>query len=198
MRVLSAADPEAVTAASHALDDGELVVFPTDTLYGLAADALDEAACLRVFDAKKRPADSPLPVLVGGLEDVRHVARLTPLGRRLAAAHWPGPLTLVLPALGHVPGVVTAGGKTVAVRVVAGFARTLASHFGPITATSANVHGAPSPATVEEARAQLGTAARLYVDGGRVGGVASTIVDATGDAPRIVREGALPVAALTG
>lgn len=196
-RTIAATDPEAVVEASHVLDERELVVFPTDTLYGIAADALDEEACLRVFDAKGRPPDSPLPVLVASVADIHHVARLTPLARRLAARHLPGPLTLVLPALEHVPTVVTAGGGTVAVRVVAQpFAQALAAHFGPVTATSANIHGAPSPATCDAAREQLGSRAQLYVDAGMLAGVASTIVDATGDEPKVLRVGAVAAASL--
>ncbi|HWH09221.1 MAG TPA: L-threonylcarbamoyladenylate synthase [Candidatus Thermoplasmatota archaeon] len=195
MTTLLADDPEALAAAARAMDDRALVVLPTDTLYALAADALDEDAVLEVFRVKGRAADQALPVCVGGFPEVGHVATASPLARRLAERWWPGPLTLVMRAKPWLPNAVTAGGDTVAVRAPGHpFARALATHFGPFTVTSANRSGQPPAADVRAAREQLGGAVRLYVDGGTLLGVPSTIVDCTGDTPRVLREGAVPAA----
>jgi tRNA threonylcarbamoyl adenosine modification protein (Sua5/YciO/YrdC/YwlC family) len=194
-QTILATDEEAVSRATSVLDAGALAVLPTDTLYALAADALDEDAAHRVFDVKARAADQALPVCVGGFEGVEHVAHATPLARRLAEAFWPGALTLVLRAKPWVPDAVTAGGGTVAVRAPAhAYALQLARHFGPFTVTSANRSGQPPAADVASARAALGADVELYVDGGRLGGTPSTIVDCAGPEARVLREGALPSA----
>lgn len=197
MTLLAHDDPEALLQATSVLDDGELAVVPTDTQYALAADALVEEAVLRVFDVKRRSADKALPLCIGGLEDLHQVAYATPLARSLAARFWPGALTLVLKARPWLPEAMTAGQDTVAVRVPAHpFALALARHFGPFVVTSANRSSEAAAMSVEEARAALGADVRLYVDGGALPGVPSTIVDATGDAPRILRQGAVSAADL--
>jgi L-threonylcarbamoyladenylate synthase len=175
------------------------VAFPTETFYGLGAHALHPGGVRRVFAVKARPPDKPLLVLVDGLEAaLAVVAELTPLARRLAARHWPGPLTLVLRARPDVPAVLTAGTGTVGVRVPAhAVARGLAAAAGfPVTAPSANPHGAPSPRTAAEVVAGLGDrldpARDLVLDGGpSPGGAPSTVVDLTGPAPRVLRPGAV-------
>ncbi|HLE97337.1 MAG TPA: L-threonylcarbamoyladenylate synthase [Candidatus Thermoplasmatota archaeon] len=185
------ADDDAVHEAVRLLDCRELVAYPTDTLYGLGADALDEDAVLALFEAKGRPPDAAVPVLVADLEAARHVARVTPLARILAAQHWPGALTLVLPALPSVPDALLGGGTTVAVRVPRSpWALDLAREFGPVTATSANRHGEPPARDADEAAVSVPGLA-LVVDGGRLPGVPSTIVDATGKEPKVLREGAV-------
>jgi tRNA threonylcarbamoyl adenosine modification protein (Sua5/YciO/YrdC/YwlC family) len=186
---------DAVARATAVLDEGLLAVVPTDTLYALAADALNEDAVLDVFRVKARGADQALPVCVAGFEDVGHVAQASPLARRLADAFWPGALTLVMRAKPWLPEAVTAGGETVAVRAPGhAYARALAARFGPYTVTSANRHGQPPAADVRAAREQLGGHVRLYVDGGTLLGTPSTIVDATGAEARVIREGAIPSA----
>lgn len=195
MRTLYADDPDAVPEATRVLDDRGLVVLPTDTLYALAADALDEEAVLEVFRVKGRAADQALPVCVSGFEDLGNVATPTPLARLLAERYWPGPVTLVMRAKPWLPDAVTAGGPTVAVRAPGhAYARALAARFGPYTVTSANRSGEPAANDVRAARDALGGAARLYVDGGTLLGVPSTIVDCTGDTPRVLREGAVAAA----
>lgn len=180
---------ERVTAL---LDEGRLAVLPTDTQYALSADALNEDAVLDVFRVKRRAPDMPLPVCVGGFDEVGHVAHATPLARRFADKWWPGPVTLVLKAKPWVPEAVTAGGGTVAVRVPAHpFALALARRFGPYTVTSANRHGEPPAADVASARAALAGDVAVYVDGGALLGKASTIVDCTGADARVLREGAV-------
>jgi L-threonylcarbamoyladenylate synthase len=192
-------DPDAIARVTEALDAGDLAVVPTDTLYALAADALVEDSVLRVFDVKRRSADKALPICVGGLEDLHHVAFATPLARDLAQKWWPGPVTLVLRARSWLPEAVTAGMETVAVRVPGNaFARELARHFGPFVVTSANRSSEAPTATIEEARAALGADARIYVDAGGLPGTPSTIVDATGDVPKVLREGAVPASEFDG
>lgn len=192
MERIRATDADAVARAMSVLDAGDLCVLPTDTQYALAADALNDAAVLRVFDVKRRGADQALPVCVGGLEDIGQVAHATPLARALAQRWWPGPVTLVLRAKPFLPDEVTAGLGTVAVRCPAlDFSLQLARHFGPYVVTSANRHGQPAAASVDEALAQLGGDARLYVDAGALPGVPSTMVDATGTEAKVLREGAV-------
>lgn len=181
--------------AAERLRAGGLVAFPTETVYGLGANALDADAVARVFAAKGRPADNPLIVHVAdvsGLEQL--VTRVPPLARDLAARFWPGPLTLVCDAAPLLPTAVTGGLSTVAVRVPAHpVALALLREAGvPVAAPSANRSGRPSPTTAAHVVADLGAAVDVVVDGGpcRVG-VESTVVDVRGDAPVVLREGAV-------
>jgi L-threonylcarbamoyladenylate synthase len=191
---------EAVTAArldraAATLTAGGLVAFPTETVYGLGANALDPAAVRRVFAAKGRPADNPLIVHLASADQTGTVAaRITPLARQLMAAHWPGPLTLVLRARGDVPTVTTGGLDTVAVRVPDhALARALIQAADvPVAAPSANRSGRPSPTTAAHVLDDLGDVVDVVLDGGpcRIG-VESTVVDARGDRPVILREGSV-------
>ena len=199
MRSILATDAGAIEEATAVLDEKRLAVVPTDTLYALAADALDEEAVLEVFRAKRRAADQALPVCVGSFEQaLQHVAMPSSLANVMADRFWPGPVTLVMRARPWLPDALTAGEPTVAVRVPASeFARKLASHFGPFVVTSANVSGKAAASTIEDARDQLGAAAAIYVDGGPLRGTPSTIVDCTaadGGPPRVLREGAVRAA----
>lgn len=195
MAVLSATDADAVFEATSLLDAGELVVLPTDTAYALAADALNDEAVARVFLAKDRGADRPLLVAVGGLEDVGHVAFLTPLARELVMRFWPGPLTLVLRARPWLPDALTAGGDSVAVRAPdLAFPRELARHFGPFVLTSARRAGGAEALRVDDARRSLGAEAALYVDGGALPGGRATVVDARGSEAKVLSDGKVPAA----
>jgi L-threonylcarbamoyladenylate synthase len=195
MTLVPAASEDAIRLVTQALDEGDLAVVPTDTQYALAADALNEDAVLRVFDVKRRGADQALPVCVGSFSEVQHVAFSTPLARSLAERFWPGAVTLVLRARPWMPDAVTAGSGTVAVRCPgADFARRLATHAGPFTVTSANRHGEPAAIDAAVALRALGADVRIVVDGGRLRGVPSTIVDATGDDAKVLREGAVRAA----
>ena len=187
------ADDDGVAAAAELLRTGGLVAFPTETVYGLGASALNAAAVSKIFAAKGRPADNPLIVHVASADDVERVAEsLTPLSRELARRFWPGPLTLVLPARADLPRVVTAGLATVAVRVPrhrAALALLRAADL-PVAAPSANASGRPSPTTAAHVEADLGASVDLVLDGGpTVMGVESTVVDARGDVPVVLREG---------
>jgi L-threonylcarbamoyladenylate synthase len=186
---------DALAEAAGVVRAGRLVAFPTETFYGLGAAALDPAAVARVFAAKGRPADKPLLVLVDGLDMVRAVARDIPaLACRLMARHWPGPLTLVLAARPELPAALTAGTGTIGVRLPGhAVARGLVTAAGgPVTAPSANAHGAAPPRTADEVVAALGDRVDLVLDGGATpGGPASTVLDLTRRPPVVVRPGAL-------
>jgi L-threonylcarbamoyladenylate synthase len=190
-------DEAVLEEAARCLQGGGLVAFPTDTLYGLAAVASQERAVQRLFEAKERPRDRPLPVFVASSADVDGVAtEASPAARRLMEAFWPGGLTLVLRRHPRFRSLALAGGDTVAVRVPAHpVALELLRRVGePLTGTSANLSGRPGPRTAEEVRRQLGDRVDLIVDGGRCpGGVESTVVDCTVDPPRVLREGAVSV-----
>ena len=197
VRVVDAERPSAsaIAAAADRLRAGGLVAFPTETFYGLGADALDPAAVARVFQAKGRPSDKPLLVLVDSPAMVREVtADIPERARRLMARYWPGPLTLILGARPHLPPALTAGTGTIGVRVPGhAVARALVrATGGPLTAPSANPHGAPSPRTAAEVLAGLGEAVDLVLDAGpTAGGPPSTLLDLTGAVPRVIRPGAV-------
>ncbi|MFO8132329.1 MAG: L-threonylcarbamoyladenylate synthase [Thermoplasmatota archaeon] len=179
-----------VARAAAVILEGGLVVYPTDTLYGLGASALDARAVQHVYEVKQRPRDMPLPVAVGNVDDIETVAIMTDLAWTLAEALLPGALTLVLRKRREVPRQVA--GDTVAVRVPGHpVARRICRTAGPVTATSANLHGGTLPADVAGAREQLGGLVDLYLDGGRLPGVPSTVVDATGQDITVIREGAI-------
>lgn len=169
---------------------------PTETVYGLAGDARNDLAVARIFEAKNRPRFNPLIVHLAQAEQVAQVARMTPLASRLAAAFWPGPLTLVLPVLpdAGLSALVTAGLETVAIRLPAHpVARALLARFGgPVAAPSANPSGRISPVSTAHVLAGLEGRIAAVVEGGNCAvGLESTILDATGDTPRLLREGGL-------
>lgn len=202
--ILDGRDPAAVARAARALREGALVAVPTETVYGLAANALLESAVLRIFAAKGRPADNPLIVHVPhldaalplwALDDGRALAR----ARALAAAFWPGPLTLVCWRSLAVPDAVCAGLPKVAVR--APRHPVLDALFAkldvPLAAPSANRSGRPSPTTAQDVLASLGDEVGLVLDGGPCAyGIESTVVDLCGEHPRLLRPGAVGVAEL--
>jgi L-threonylcarbamoyladenylate synthase len=179
--------------AAELIARGGLVAFPTETVYGLGADAFDARAVARVFEAKARPSFDPLIVHVASVEQVASVAReFGAKARALAKALWPGPLTLVMPKLDAVPDIVTAGLPTVAVRLPAHpVARAIIELSGTaVAAPSANPFGYLSPTRAEHVARMLGDKVDLIVDGGSCAvGVESTVLDATCDPPRILRPG---------
>ena len=184
-----------VEAAISVLMDGGVIAVPTDTLYGLAASAFDEAAVDRLFRIKGRPKSMALPLLLADPADMTAYAVDSPeVALRLAETFFPGPLTLVLRKGSNVPDVVTGGAPTVAVRVPDHWVpRAVVRGLGaPITGTSANRTGMPGLTTAEAVRQQLGDEIDYVVDGGRCPlGTPSTVLDVTGPAPIIVREGAV-------
>lgn len=180
--------------AVRALAAGGLVVMPTDTVYGIAADAFSAAAVQALLDAKGRGRQMPPPVLIGDVRTLDGLADAVPdRVRELVAEHWPGPLTVIVQAQPSLQWDLGETRGTVALRMP-DHELTLAvlRKTGPLAVSSANRSGSPAAVTAADAAEQLGDAVRVYLDGGQApGGVASTIVDATGPELRIVREGAL-------
>lgn len=185
----------AVERAAAALRDSGLVVVPTDTVYGLAADAFSPDATAAVFAAKERARAHPLAVLV---RSQKQLPALTPLVSatldRLVAAYWPGPLTIVVPAQTQLRWDLGRNDGTLAVRMpLDEVALDLIRSVGPLAVTSANRSGRPPGETAQDAADQLGDAVEVYLDDGpRSGGVLSTIVDVTRREPHVLREGVLP------
>ena len=178
--------------ATAVLAAGGLVVFPTESVYGLGADATSAIAVDALVAVRGREPGKPILVLAGDLAMVTAVAsELSPVARRLAARFWPGALTLVLPARAGLPAALTAGTGTIGVRVPAHpTARALAARLRrPVTAPSANPPGAEPAHAIAEARAYFGDRVGAYVDGGRLAGEPSTVVAVDGDEVRILRAG---------
>ncbi|MCX7622535.1 MAG: L-threonylcarbamoyladenylate synthase [Thermomicrobium sp.] len=195
MRVIRAEDPQAVAEAARVLRGGGLVVFPTDTVYGVGAAVDRPDAVARLYVAKGRPLDRPIPVLIADLEQLERLAReVSEAVRRLAQRFWPGALTIVVPAQPWLPVEVVRETGAVGLRmpdhpVALAIIRVAG---GAVATTSANRSGEREACTVEEAIAALGDAVDLYVDGGRTpGGVPSTVVALEGGVVKILRRGAL-------
>ena len=170
------------------------MAFPTETVYGLGADATSAPAVAGIFAAKERPADNPVIVHVARLEDLDAIGRLDAAGRRLLERFWPGPLTAVIPALEPVRSAVCRGLETVAVRMPAhAVALALIRAAGrPIAAPSANLSGRPSPTTAEHVREDLDGRVPLILDGGPCAiGIESTVLDLSGDRAVLLRPGAV-------
>ena len=184
---------EAVHRAAKLLRAGEVVALPTETVYGLAANALDETAVAKIFHIKGRPADNPIIVHVASIEMARAcVAHWPERAGKLARAFWPGPLTLVLPRASKIPDNVTAGGATVGVRWPGHpFIQAVIRECGfPLAAPSANLSNRVSPTNADHVRAQLAAKIPLIVDGGQSQvGIESTVLDLTVSPPRILRPG---------
>lgn len=176
------------------LQNGGLVAYPTDTVYGLGASVACREAVERVFQAKARPRDMAMPLLVSRMSQIEELAARVPrIARHLIDAFMPGALTLVLPASDSAPAFLKTSEGTIALRIP-GHPIPIALIEGsghPIVGTSANLSGKPSPLTAEEVIDQLGDRVDLIVDGGRCPGRESTIVDVTGEKPAILREGAI-------
>jgi len=190
------ADDAAIGHAVEVLLAGELVAFPTDTVYGVGAHGLQAEAVERLYQAKARPTDKPIAFLLASADDVQGVARDIPDAAWLLAQHfWPGGLSLVLSKRDVVPATVAAGGPSVAVRVPDHpVTQALILALGaPLAATSANLSGHPDAVTADQVLRELGDRVALILDGGRCpGGVPSTVVDLTASPPTILRRGAIP------
>ncbi len=201
MAELLSTAPEDLERAARALREGLLVAFPTETVYGLGAEATNTRALARVFEAKRRPAFDPLIIHIARPEDMPSVADLSQLPAerrllvtRLTDALWPGPLTLILPKQPHIPDLATSGLPTVAVRLPAHpVAQELIRRSGvPVAAPSANPFGYLSPTRAEHVREQLGSRVDFIIDGGRCDvGVESTVLDMSSDLITILRPGGL-------
>lgn len=192
---------EIAARAARTLEGMGLVVMPTDTVYGLAASLDSPCAIEHIFDAKRRPREMPLPVLLASVADADRLTRepLSGRGRALCDAFWPGALTVIVEANGRVPAAVTAGRGTVGLRVPdSEIARAIiAAAGGALAVTSANVSGAEPAVDAASLDAELLAHVGLVVDDGPCpGGTPSTVVDLTGATPVVLREGAIPTDAI--
>jgi L-threonylcarbamoyladenylate synthase len=184
-----------LVAYLEALKRGEVIACPTETQMGLLADALDDAAVMRVCALKQRPASEAIGLLVPSLDvALELVEPMSPLALSLAREHWPGPLTLVLRARAGLPTAIVKDG-TVALRVPGSSpaAEIVSAFGGPLTATSANLSGSPVLADARELRATFGAGLAAIVPGAPPGGPPSTLVDATGPRPVVLRVGSLTI-----
>ena len=190
--IIAANVQAALQEAAELIRAGQLVAFPTETVYGLGANALDETACAAIFAAKGRPADNPLIVHIADMDMLNKLTKPTPLALKLIDTFWPGPLTLVLPKRPEIPAIVSAGLPTLALRwpslpLAAALIKTARR---PIAAPSANISGRVSPTTAQHVYADLNGKIPLILDNGPVEiGLESTVVDACGEAPLILRPG---------
>ncbi len=179
--------------AAELLRAGELVALPTETVYGLAANALDENAVAKIFQIKGRPANNPIIVHIVGIEMANQCAKIFPaLAEKFSKSFWPGPLTMVLPRAQIIPKIVSAGGETVGIRWPGHpFIQAVIRECGfPLAAPSANLSNSISPTNAEHVRVQLGGKIALIVDGGQSQvGIESTVLDLTVSPPRILRPG---------
>ncbi len=186
---------EELLEAAQILRSGGLVAFPTETVYGLGANALEAEASAKIYAAKGRPSDNPLIAHISCLDELAPlVSEIPEAGRKLAEKYWPGPLTLVFPKSDIVPYGTTGGLDTVAVRMPSDpIANRLIALAGvPIAAPSANTSGRPSPTQAEHVHQDMNGKIEMIIDGGAVGiGVESTIVDVTGEIPMLLRPGAV-------
>ncbi|MFT4107189.1 MAG: L-threonylcarbamoyladenylate synthase [Lacrimispora sp.] len=188
-------EEELLKKPAEILKNGGLVAFPTETVYGLGANALNEEAARKIYEAKGRPSDNPLIAHIADFDDlIPLVSQVPEAGKKLMEAFWPGPLTLIFPKSGLVPYGTTGGLDTVAVRMPADpIANALIRLAGvPVAAPSANTSGRPSPTTADHVWQDMNGKIDMVLDGGAVGiGVESTIIDVSGDEPVILRPGAV-------
>lgn len=192
-KILATTEPDAIERAAQVIGAGGLIAFPTDTVYGLAADFRNPDAIEKIYAAKDRDSRKPVAILVGSLEHLDQVMQvLTPGAARLAARFWPGALTLIVPRKMDLPANLSPY-PTVGVRMPDHpWALQLLRRLGPLATTSANLSGQPDATTAAAALGYLEGRVDLILDGGTCpGGVPSTVVDCTGAEPRILRTGAL-------
>ncbi len=188
-------EKDILTEAAEILRNGGLVAFPTETVYGLGANGLDEAACRRIYEAKGRPSDNPLILTIGDLDGLYPIVKcVTEDAKKIIDAFWPGPITLVLPKADCVPSAVIGGLDTVAVRYPSNkIARELIKTAGiPVAAPSANSSGKPSPTRASHVDFDLNGKIEMIIDGGACDwGLESTILDVSGEKPVLLRPGAV-------
>ncbi len=201
-KLLNAKDKEAIQTAARFLKDGGLVGMPTETVYGLAANALNGAAVARIFAAKGRPMDNPLIVHISEFDQLYPLVKQVPeAAKKLAEKFWPGPLTIILPKADIIPDEVSAGLDTVAVRFPSHpVARALISAAGlPLAAPSANLSGRPSPTTAQHVMNDLSGKIEAVLDGGACGvGVESTVISLAVNPPCLLRPGGITLEQLRG
>jgi L-threonylcarbamoyladenylate synthase len=176
--------------ALKALKNGDVIIYPTDTLYALGADIFNEEAVKRVFEIKHRPFSVPLPVAVASKKAIEIIASLNENAHKIIDRFLPGTLTVLLKKKESVPMIVTSGSETIALRIPQQrIALRLLSEFGPLTVTSANLHHEKTPGVIKDILMQLQTEVPVALDVGRLDAAPSTIVDLTMQTPRVVRKG---------
>ena len=197
-KILSIDDPQAIPWAKQILRDQGTIVFPTDTIYGIAADAFDPAGITKLYEIKERPQDKALPVLIGDIAQLEALALyLSDQVQRIAGAFWPGALTLILPKGPDVPPELSPY-PTIGVRMPdLEFTLRLLRETGPLATTSANLSGGDNPTSVEDVVSQLQDRPDLILDGGPTPGArASTVLDLSGPEVKVLRQGPITLAAI--
>jgi L-threonylcarbamoyladenylate synthase len=181
-----------ISAAIHALKKGHLIIYPTDTLYALGADIFNETAVKQIFMVKKRPLTIPLPVAVSSPKEIDAIAFMNDPAKRICRRFLPGTVTILLKKKPIVPSIVTSGFNTIAIRIPNHpIALQLLSRYGPLTATSANIHEKKTKGVIRDILSQLKTPIPVCIHDGRKEKTASTIIDLTTQKPRIIREGSI-------
>ena len=196
--LLATNDPRAIPTAARIISEGGLIAFPTDTIYGVAGDPFNPNSLKKIYQAKERPDEKALPVLIGSLDQLSNlVSALPDEVEAIAKAFWPGPLTLVLPKNPTLPPELSAY-PTVGVRMPAHpFTLALLQETGPLATTSANISGGPNPTLAQDVMAQLGGRIDLILDGGPTPGpTASTVADVSTSEIKILREGPISLSDL--
>ena len=185
--------PEELSSAAEVLKSGGVVIFPTDTVYGIGCRCDDEKAVSRIYKIKGRPKDQPFPHLVSNIEQVKKIADITPLAQELINRYWPGGLTIILPV--RHPELVSGPSQKIGFRMP-DHKETLSMIDAvgvPIVGTSANFHGEPSPKSYEELDPKLQDLVDFVVKGECKNGIESTVIDTTVDPPKIIRQGAVKI-----
>lgn len=192
-------EPEVIALAARCIKAGELVAFPTETVYGLGADAFQPQAVEKIFLAKGRPPENPLLVHVSDMTQIERLSAAVPdTARKMMDRFWPGPLSIILPARPEVPDIVRGGGRGVGLRMPSHpVALALIKATGPLAAPSANLYGRPSPTSARHVEQDLDGKIAAVLDAGDTGaGLESTVIDLTGNNCRVLRRGGTSVAAL--
>jgi len=184
-------DKQLISKSTKALSKGEIIVYPTDTLYGLGADIFNTDAVKKVYQVKNRPFNNPLSVAVSSIDKIKDLAYVDEKVYLIAEKFLPGVLTIVLKKKKIVPGVVTGNLDNIAIRIPDNkIALELLSRYGPLTCTSANIHGKKTPALINEIVMQFKQSdIAFFIDDGKINGKPSTIVDLTKQKPEIIRKG---------
>jgi L-threonylcarbamoyladenylate synthase len=182
-----------LTKVVSALKNGELIVYPTDTLYGLGADIFNKSAVKNIFLIKKRSLDQPLSIAVSNIDFLKDVAFVDNRIIRIAERFLPGKLTLILKKKKVISDILTAGSDRIAVRIPNNnIALQILSAFGPLTCTSANIHGIPTPYKINDIRIQFKDKINIYLDAGELKSKPSTIIDISNEKAMVLREGSIP------
>jgi L-threonylcarbamoyladenylate synthase len=180
------------SAAIQALKEGELIIYPTDTLYALGADIYNVTAVKKVFNLKRRPYSIPLPIAVSSIQAIDTIAWMNDTARKVSEKFLPGSVTIILKKKPVVPSLVTSGFDTIAIRIPKNpIALKLLSEYGPLTVTSANIHEEKTQGTIKDILQQIKTSIPVCLHDGRKEGAASTIVDLSMKKPQVVREGSI-------